>query len=202
MQMTATRVDSLETSDRSIVETASIDGVVEIFSPRVSAMVYGRAMSDELARCARSAPAQLAGPWKTIVAPGPHVRATLGSRLVGCDALVEDIAFWTDLTAEIADVDHVGVRLAPIQHAMCPRFHVDHVALRVVITYVGPGTELVAESGLERRWLAPDLRDHVGAEANLVRDSRAIRRCRAGEVVLMKGERWPGRPRTRPIGWS
>lgn len=89
-------------------------------------------------------------------------------------------------------VSHIKASLGPVLDDQCRKLHVDWVLLRMLTTYIGPGTE----------WL-PDVavnREHVGAssccpsDANraIMRDPHALRRATAGEVLLMKGEAWPG----------
>jgi len=72
---------------------------------------------------------------------------------------------------------------AGVEAPMCPRWHVDRVELRLVTTYLGPGSELVPSSSVRR--------ERLGTEDPL-RPGAAIVSARTGEVVLMKGEAWDG----------
>ena len=47
----------------------------------------------------------------------------------------------------------VGLRLEIIERAMCPRFHVDHVGIRMLCTYRGPGTEWLDDEAADRNFL-------------------------------------------------
>jgi hypothetical protein len=89
----------------------------------------------------------------------------------GRRALADDLALLVDLTAELVGADEVGVRLRALARPMCPRFHVDHVSVRVVCTYLGAGTQ----------WL--DRED----------DERSVRSMPAGAIGLLKGTAWPRR---------
>ena len=48
--------------------------------------------------------------------------------------------------ADLTAAERLGVRLARLDEPMCPRFHVDHVGVRLLTTYCGVGAE----------WLPPD----------------------------------------------
>lgn len=106
--------------------------------------------------------------------------------------LASDIAELTRAFLRIADVPICRVALRVITRDACRRFHVDVVALRMLCTYVGPGT----------MWAA---REHVNAAAvdrmssDAAADNRAIvpdpaRVLSAGpmDVLLLKGTRFPG----------
>ncbi|MND87313.1 hypothetical protein D3C80_793080 [compost metagenome] len=64
---------------------------------------------------------------------------------------------------------------------MCPRFHVDHVPLRLLSTYAGPGSEWLEEGAVDRSQLAREQPD-----------ANAVRQLAVGEVALLKGEKWLG----------
>lgn len=64
---------------------------------------------------------------------------------------------------------------------MCPRFHVDHVPLRLLTTYAGAGSEWLEEGRLDRARLQVE---HAPVDN--------IRRLSAGEVAVLKGEKWLG----------
>jgi hypothetical protein len=72
----------------------------------------------------------------------------------------------------------------------CPKFHTDFYRLRLLVTYSGPGTEIARENALDRSALATGGDDVTLANERIVRDERSIVRARAGDVVLLKGERF------------
>ncbi len=87
------------------------------------------------------------------------------------DAVVDDIYLLSEMLTCLFDCDSVGLRLTPLQKAMCPKFHVDNIPVRLVSTYIGPGTE----------WLA----------ANATDDAH-IMQMTAFDVGLLKGQAWEG----------
>ena len=72
------------------------------------------------------------------------------------------------------------IRLEALRGPGCHRWHADAVGLRMLCTYRGPGTEWLELPG--------------GAAAARRRDQPALTPSRlgAGDVAVLKGERWPG----------
>lgn len=118
--------------------------------------------------------------------------APLVDELRGFPRLAAELHFWTEVLAELTGCASVGVRLARVEAAMCPRFHVDRVLVRVVSTYAGLGTEFLAGEDADRRWLGHAARGASDETSGLLRGGAVIRQARTGDVVLLKGEAWPG----------
>ena len=104
--------------------------------------------------------------------------------LPGQAAFLADVAWLVRAYACLLDARRIGLRLRALDKAMCPRFHVDHVPLRLISTYAGVASEWLEEGGMERRRLGD-------AQAE-PRDSERIQRLQAGWVALAKGEKWSG----------
>lgn len=123
--------------------------------------------------------------------PGDALRSALREALhcpVACGPLVEDIQTLAEAMAFLFDTDEVGLRLRRLDVPMCPRFHCDQLPVRLVTTYLGPGSEWLPEAAVDRAGLGaphPDKPDIVLADA-------AIQRLEAGDVALLKGGGWIG----------
>ncbi len=104
------------------------------------------------------------------------------------DALLEDVRLIADAMAYLFDTATIGLRLRTLEGAMCPRFHVDSLAVRLVTTYAGPGSEWLPEQAVNREGLGAP---HPGKPEPL-RDSRAVQRLDAGDLALLKGDGWIG----------
>lgn len=113
---------------------------------------------------------------------GPSLILTAGSP----DALAEELApaFTPAMRPLLEDALHlarrycaatgmeaVRFRLERINHDSCRRFHVDHVVLRLLCTYVGPGVQ----------WRQAD----AGEKA-------VVHQAQTGAVALLKGGCYPG----------
>lgn len=106
--------------------------------------------------------------------------------------LSQNIAELVDMFCCLFDLGQTGLRLAMLDKAMCPRFHVDHVPCRLVTTFVGVGSEWLEEPGLDRTRLGAGnngLPDHA---SGLFPNTAHIQRAKEGDVLLLKGERWEG----------
>lgn len=97
----------------------------------------------------------------------------------GATLFANDLAWLVEAFACLTGARRVGLRLRSLERAMCPRFHVDHVALRLVTSYAGCASEWLEEGALPR--------DRLG-EAEPAR----IQRLEVGDVGLFKGEKWIG----------
>ncbi|WP_298185715.1 DUF1826 domain-containing protein [uncultured Pseudomonas sp.] len=104
--------------------------------------------------------------------------------LPGQAAFVADIRWLVSAFACLFDAKRIGLRLRILDNAMCPRFHVDHVPVRLITSYAGAGSEWLAEGVMARR--------RLGDPAAEPSDAALIERAKAGDVLLAKGERWIG----------
>ena len=122
----------------------------------------------------------------------PSVGATgLADGLAEFPHLAEDIRFWSEVLVELTGCRRVGLRLAVMDAPMCPRLHVDRVTLRLVITYVGPGTEFVSSHQVERSQLGHRSGHRVDDESSVLLEPGCIQGAKTFDVVLLKGEAWP-----------
>ena len=113
--------------------------------------------------------------------------AGLASRfndLQGYEGFIADISWLVSAYACLLGAKRVGLRLRALDKAMCPRFHVDHVPVRLITTYAGFGSQWLQEGVMERR--------HLGQADAEPTDVSCIEQVKAGEVALLKGEKWQG----------
>ncbi|TCJ26082.1 DUF1826 domain-containing protein [Halomonas sp. GDM18] len=103
-------------------------------------------------------------------------------------ALIEDICVLGEAMGELFEVKDIGMRLEMTQSAMCPRFHVDRIPVRLVTTYDGPGTQWLPEHAADRLALGHGQPGHQ--DICLAPDE--IHELRPGSLALLKGECWPG----------
>lgn len=101
--------------------------------------------------------------------------------LYGYEGFVADVSWLVAAFTCLLGARRVGLRLRVLDGAMCPRFHVDHVPLRLLTTYAGAGSEWVEEGAIERARMQPE-QPPVDK----------VRRLVAGEVAVLKGEKWLG----------
>jgi hypothetical protein len=104
--------------------------------------------------------------------------------LEGYEGFIADISWLVSAFACLLGARRIGLRLRVLDKAMCPRFHVDHVPVRLITTYAGIGSQWLREGAMNRRQLGK-------ADAEPGDDSQ-IQQVTCGEVALLKGEKWHG----------
>lgn len=113
--------------------------------------------------------------------PPLHGIASAYTDLAGYDGFIADLSWLAGAFSCLLDARSVGLRLRALERAMCPRFHVDHVPVRLITTYAGPASEWLEEGAVNRQRLGLD--EVSGAD---------IRQLACGDVALLKGEKWRG----------
>jgi len=105
------------------------------------------------------------------------------------DAVAFDASMLLAYFDAIVPARVVRLFLGVVREDQCRKFHVDAVALRMVTTYVGPGTEWLDEADVDRAALARRIRSPAAANAEIVRRPDGVRRARPGDVLMLKGSR-------------
>ncbi len=95
----------------------------------------------------------------------------------GRDVLVADILQLMDMYECLFEPRMIGVRLASLQQAMCPKFHVDYLPARLVTTYKGSGTQWIKDSA-------------TGGPRIPTENPENYEQLNTGDVALLKGDGW------------
>ncbi len=114
------------------------------------------------------------------------------AKLPGFQDWLTDVEMLASAFCELFERREAGLRLRTLDKAMCPRFHVDRVPVRMICSYGGIGTEWLPEYALDRAKLGMGGCGLPDAESGLIADPTAIRQMSAYSVGLMKGENWEG----------
>ena len=93
---------------------------------------------------------------------------------------IRELAQWFD---QRWAADLYTFRIHPLSETMCPRFHTDRGAMRLLCTYRGPGTEWVEESGVNRK----ALRTFGTDNAAIVTSAQAVKRVPNYAAALLCG---------------
>ena len=102
--------------------------------------------------------------------------------LEGYEGFVADLKWLVSAFACLLGAKRIGLRLRVLDKAMCPRFHVDHVPVRLITTYAGVGSQWLKEGTMDRQQLG---------QANAESQAQ-IQQLNSGDVALLKGEKWHG----------
>lgn len=153
--------------------------LVEIFEPGVQVCSWRRAtdpaIGSYLSQLPQSAEQQVI---ETLSAVGEPKLDGLPDR-PGRASLTADLSLLRDVVCELLGCPAVGLRLARLGRAMCPGWHVDRVGIRLVCTYLGPGTQ----------WPDDQDADRTDLQSKSIRDG-AFTEAKPGEIVLLKGALW------------
>jgi Protein of unknown function (DUF1826) len=113
------------------------------------------------------------------------------------DALATDVSMLLGYFAAVSRATRCRLFFGLIRDDQCRKFHIDSVAMRMVTTYVGPGTEWLPERVVDRAALERMIACPSEANAAIVRDPDGVRRARCGDVLMLKG---PARSRAGTKG--
>ncbi|WP_277759912.1 DUF1826 domain-containing protein [Pseudomonas sp. A34-9] len=102
--------------------------------------------------------------------------------LEGYEGFLADLKWLVSAFACLLGARRIGLRLRLLDKAMCPRFHVDHVPVRLITTYAGVGSQWLKEGAMDRQQLG-----QANAEPHI-----HIQQLGRGDVALLKGEKWHG----------
>lgn len=109
----------------------------------------------------------------------------------GRDKVIEDIYLLADMLTCLFNCDSVGLRLAPLSTAMCPKFHVDNIPVRLVHTYLGSGTEWLPLEAQHQHLSPGATAQWAKTTGGMFYDPKHIQRMDAFDVALLKGKAWP-----------
>ena len=169
---TAVKYDT--TSWRRVTEVADL---AEIYQPNVQVCSWQRSIDPQITKYLSGL--SYRGKLQLIetLKPGAHAALDTLPAGVGRQQLLADLALLTEIFCELLGCQAVGLRGALINHAMCPKWHIDKVPIRLLCTYDGPGTEWLDDQSVSRNSLS----EHTDG---------ACQRAMLGEVVLLKGALW------------
>jgi len=176
----------------SVRRAATVADLTAIFETSANVVLHPRRLASGVQAEAERAASQRNFRLIASIAMSPSGAFEPPLALVELPALAADVLHWVEAFAELTGANLVGVRMARLEAPMCPRFHTDRVTLRLVATYLGPGTEVLAEQDVDRSWLGHAAKGRADELSGLMRPGAQIVRAAAGDVVLLKGDSWPG----------
>ena len=98
--------------------------------------------------------------------------------------LINDILRLATLFEATTKSDNIKLRLEIVTTDMCRLFHADYYRQRLLCTYLGPGTEWLDHSNVNRQALGK------GRNNNIVKDETAINRANTFDVLILKGRKY------------
>jgi Protein of unknown function (DUF1826) len=170
---------------KSIAKDFHPSALADIYQTEVAIAIWQRFLDVNIARYAQHL-VSVAPLWRTRVIQAPHkIAAQLEHELPLANsrqAFIDDVALLADMFSCLFELSHVGLRIAVLRTAMCPKFHVDRVPCRLLSTYVGEGTE----------WHLPEHVQRLSDECVNPLPEAIPKNLNIGDVALLKGESWDG----------
>ncbi|MCU0687876.1 MAG: DUF1826 domain-containing protein [Polyangiaceae bacterium] len=188
---------SLPPAAASTLYVESIADLAALYDEALAACVWRRRVDPAVERFVDSALLVHDAERRLVIAPeAPSLGELLATRdgAGGDDARawLDDVRELVELFAALVGAERVGVRLRSGGEPMCPRFHVDRVGVRLVCAYAGPGTEWLDGRDIDRSKLGHAAGGLPDEASGLLREGAKIWRAAPFDVVLLKGEAWPG----------
>lgn len=153
--------------------------LADVFNPTMQVCSWQRsidkALSDYLDTTARHGNIQIREELKV----GERARLTDLPPGEASELLKDDISQLAQILCDLVDCSSVGLRFASVHNAMCPKWHVDRVPIRLLCTYTGIGTEWLEDQHVDRSKLS---------DPAIVNSK--CQRAGIGDVVLLKGALW------------
>ncbi len=117
---------------------------------------------------------------------GIALQPYLHDNAAACPRLYTDVLGLLQVFEQLSSGRNFSLLLATIDHDMCRRFHTDLNYLRLLCTYNGPGTLWLPDAHVDRQALY-----HGGSNEEIIPEARHIQQAESGQVVILKGERYP-----------
>mgnify|MGYP003145008004 CR=1 FL=1 len=114
------------------------------------------------------------------------------SSCISAAAFYADVHQVLEMFTCLFDAKILGLRINTLEHAMCPRFHTDNVAIRLITSYYGIATEWLSDQLADRSALATVRASQIGTPGAITASEHHIQRMGIGDVALFKGELWAG----------
>jgi hypothetical protein len=169
-------------ADAAVQIVEALVDVVAIFEPAVQICVHRRPPLVRLqAALAQQAQASALAGFRRVVPAGRPLPALPLPRAATAAGAAQELGFLVEVFGELLGCPRIGLRLEVLDRAMCPRWHRDRNGIRLLCTWLGPGTQ----------WL-DDAASPVTDPALLPADEPPSGQAAPFDLVLLKGGLWQG----------
>jgi len=159
--------------------------LADIYQPDIAIAIWQRSLNSTITHYAQHL-MTVSPNWQTRFIQHPKKIANqLEHELPLSDsrqAFIEDVTQVADMFSCLFELDYMGLRMAVLSTAMCPKFHVDRIPCRLICTYAGATTQWHPSENVER----------LGNGGVSPRPQATAKSLKLGDVALLKGEAWEG----------
>ncbi len=197
MHNTSTALDSELSQQQECARYAAVDTSVavltDIYKEQVNIAIWQNELPNEVLQDVTNLMQQTSHLSVVMTSvPGKIVEHLVecNAALAERKALCEHIALVVDMFCTLFELKQVGLRLTRLDHAMCPKFHVDKVPCRLVTTFSGIATEWLAHEKVDRSKLGAGSIGIADEVSGIMQDPQDVQRLSVGDIALLKGEGW------------
>ncbi|CAH1202536.1 conserved hypothetical protein [Candidatus Nitrotoga sp. BS] len=166
--------------------------LIDIFEPKTQVVVVRRDPDPVIDAYLAAIVPRMGSGFRHVLKSGLPVPHHLLPSHTGQEAFVADLNQLVGVYADLLGCPSIGLRLEVMNRAMCPRFHVDHVGIRLLCTYRGPATEWLEDACADRSKLGPASSEVCDENSGVITNPAGIHRAAPFSIVLLKGSRWQG----------
>lgn len=171
--------------------------LLSIFNHEQQITVVERPVSAEISQYLQSVTSLLGRGFQLTLSAGESVthhvvKQRLLPQHAGHEQLLADMELLANLYFDLLGCPRIGLRLEVLHGAMCPKFHVDRTGIRMLCTYVGPGTEWLDDAYADRSQLGAHNPSQGNTHTQLVLDNKGLHQVPAFAIALLKGSLWQG----------
>jgi len=182
-------------SHQRVSESSEPSVLADIYDPRNNIAIWRRDLDEKIANSISQVFNEtLFLKIETDVTP-ENAKAVLFEKLgtFSCaEALSTEMSELVDMFCCLFDLKIAGLRLTMLEHAMCPRFHVDKVPCRLVTTFQGSATQWLPHDIVDRSKLGHGNNGLPDETSGVYKSDCSIEQLSAGDIALLKGELWEG----------
>ena len=103
---------------------------------------------------------------------------------LGKVSLIKDILAISGIFFQLSKTKVIKISFQIVNSDMCQYFHTDNISRRLLCTYLGPGTEWLEESNLNREGLGKGNNDEV------ILDYNKIKQANQYDLLLLRGSKF------------
>ena len=179
----------MDHSDRLSAAAIGYDGAIlqDIHLPNKNIALYRRSiepLNDALVEMAqKSIECRASGSPEEII---PKLEAYFSEHFTNYAPVLDDIVEILRLFENVTQAASFRLLLATISTNMCRKFHTDVNDLRLLCTYIGPGTLWLPSEAVDLKTLKAG-----GDDLQTALDPQHIQQAQTGDLVILKGALYP-----------
>jgi len=180
------------------VEVDELYDLALIHQPDLNFVYFKRPVDDEMDLYARHLSQESFSGINTVVSSSSVASVVtdqlnaVGLFSSGKVKFTRDIIEITLSFLQVTQASHVRLILKVLSDDACLKFHTDAYDLRLLCTYVGKGTEWIADKYVNRKKI------RMGENEDIIKDFTQVQCMQPFEVAILKGE-IPSRPKGKGI---